>query len=497
MGKIITFIRDHLPTQRRLIQLYSALLYNAHLKGFVSGNIYTGPGKALCVPGLNCYSCPGATGACPLGALQNAVAVSGNRAPAYVLGILMLFGLTLGRTICGFLCPVGLLQELAHKLPTPKLNKNLFTRILSYLKYIILFIFVLLIPFMYALQNYPVPAFCKYICPAGTLEGAIGLLAHPSHADKYPMLGLLFTRKFLILILIIGACVFIYRAFCRFLCPLGAIYGLFSRIALIGVRVDMKSCIDCGRCVSCCPMDIKHVSDHECIHCGQCIPECPTNAIAFKAGKYTIKTNSPADSDKSSSKQTLRLRLILWGIAFLVLFLLLFAVNMNAHEAPTPNTFSNQTEAGQQSNQQAELQVGKDPGMLAPDFAVPVYGSDTQFVLSEHRGQRVIINFWATWCTPCCNELPYFDDAYRRYRENATIIAIHSELVTDDVEVYLSRYDYQFPFALDQTGEVIKMFGGSTMLPITIVIDEQGMIVYNEVGSITPQQLESFLSPDT
>ena len=85
-----------IPTRRRLIQLYAALLYNAHLKGFIQGDIYTGPLKALCVPGFNCYSCPGAIGACPLGALQNALASSGNRGPWYVLGILMVLGLSLG-----------------------------------------------------------------------------------------------------------------------------------------------------------------------------------------------------------------------------------------------------------------------------------------------------------------------------------------------------------------------------------------------------------------
>ena len=116
MGKIITWIKAHLPTQRRLIQLYAALLYNAHLKGCITGHIYTGNVKAMCLPGFNCYSCPGAVGACPLGALQNALAASGSRAPTYVLGILLLFGLTLGRTICGFLCPVGLLQELLYKI---------------------------------------------------------------------------------------------------------------------------------------------------------------------------------------------------------------------------------------------------------------------------------------------------------------------------------------------------------------------------------------------
>ena len=104
---MLRWLKDRLPTQRRLIQLYAALLHNAHVKGFITGDIYTGNAKALCVPGLNCYSCPGAAGACPLGALQNAIASSGARTPAYVLGILLLFGLTLGRTICDMILAVN------------------------------------------------------------------------------------------------------------------------------------------------------------------------------------------------------------------------------------------------------------------------------------------------------------------------------------------------------------------------------------------------------
>ena len=220
----------HKPTRRRLIQVYAALLYNAHAKGFVKGDIYTGPLKNVCVPGLNCYSCPGAVGACPLGALQNALASSGNRAPWYVLGILMLFGVTLGRTICGWLCPMGLIQELFYKVPTPKIRKSRFTRALSYLKYAVLGVFVIAVPLAYAAQRFPVPAFCKYICPAGTFEGAMGLLANPANAEKFSMLNILFTRKFIVMICVFTACVFVYRAFCRFLCPLGAIYGLFARL---------------------------------------------------------------------------------------------------------------------------------------------------------------------------------------------------------------------------------------------------------------------------
>ena len=129
----MTWWEAHRPSKRKLIQLYSALLYNAHLRGFIDGEIYQGKAKAVCVPGFNCYSCPGAAGACPLGSIQNALAYSGHRAGWYVLGIIMIFGLSLGRTICGWLCPLGLVQELLHKIPTPKIKKSRVTCALSYL----------------------------------------------------------------------------------------------------------------------------------------------------------------------------------------------------------------------------------------------------------------------------------------------------------------------------------------------------------------------------
>ena len=84
-------------TFRPLVQLLSALALNLNLPGFASGSIYTGPLKGVCVPVLNCYSCPGALGACPVGALQSPFAAIGGKLAYYVLGMLLLFALTLGR----------------------------------------------------------------------------------------------------------------------------------------------------------------------------------------------------------------------------------------------------------------------------------------------------------------------------------------------------------------------------------------------------------------
>ena len=293
-GKIKNWFVKHKPSKRKLIQLYAALLYNANIKGFFNGRIYKGATKNLCVPGLNCYSCPGAVGSCPLGALQNALTASGTRTPAYIFGTIILFGLLLGRTICGWLCPVGLAQELLYKIKTPKLKKSKATRALSYLKYFLLIALVVILPMFFA-----IPGFCEYICPAGTFEGGVGLLSNANNEGLLQNLGPLFSWKFTLLVIIVVASIFIFRVFCRFLCPLGALYGFFCRIALLGVKLDKDKCTDCGLCITACKMDIKKVGDHECIHCGACISVCPTKAISWKGSKLFIKKDNidlPADT---------------------------------------------------------------------------------------------------------------------------------------------------------------------------------------------------------
>lgn len=255
-----------------MIQLICAVLYNCHITGFAKGTIYQGNLKSACVPGLNCYSCPGAVFSCPLGSLQSALVSSRYRFPYYILGMLLLFGIFFGRLICGFFCPFGLLQELLYRIPTKKLKKSRWTKRLSLLKYIVLAVFAVIIPLTLF-----VPGFCKYICPAGTLEGGIFLLL--KNEPLRQMAGALFQWKVLLLLLILLSAVFIFRSFCRFLCPLGAFYGLFNRFSLFGMKLDEEKCNDCGACIRHCKLDVKRVGDAECIQCGECIDSCSRCAL--------------------------------------------------------------------------------------------------------------------------------------------------------------------------------------------------------------------------
>lgn len=268
--------------KRRWIQAIATLITNLNIKGFFQNKIYTGDIKKICLPGLNCYSCPGAIGSCPIGSLQAVIGTIKYDMSFYVLGMMSLFGVLFGRLICGFLCPFGFFQDMLNKIPGRKIKvKKSLDRNLKKVKYAILLFFVILMP-MFLTNEFGIspPYFCEYICPAGTLEGGIPLVLF--NKSLRGALGGLFIWKMAILIAIVVLSVMISRPFCRYLCPLGAFYGLFNKISFYGYSVDMKKCISCDKCVKSCDMDIKIYEDPdsmECIRCGKCAGQCPTKAI--------------------------------------------------------------------------------------------------------------------------------------------------------------------------------------------------------------------------
>lgn len=242
MGKKFSGVSQTMSRFRGWIQAGATLLTNLHLPNFLKGGLYQGAGKTVCVPGLNCYSCPAASGACPIGAFQAVVGSSKFSFSYYITGFLILLGVLLGRFICGFLCPFGWFQELLHKIPTKKLSTKRL-KPLTYLKYAVLLVMVFLLP-----------AF---------LVNDVGM------GDPF---------------------------FCKWLCPLGAFYALFNRVSLFQMKVDKNKCVSCGKCARACKMDVdvtKTPNHTECIRCGMCIRACPTKAVCFRygfgSGKETTK----------------------------------------------------------------------------------------------------------------------------------------------------------------------------------------------------------------
>lgn len=309
MDKNKTKFSKQLSRFRGWIQAAATLLTNIHLPNFIKGGIYQGKGKAVCVPGLNCYSCPGAAGACPIGSFQAVVGSSKFRFSYYITGFLILLGVLLGRFICGFLCPFGWLQELLHKIPTKKLSTKKL-KPLTYLKYAILLLAVVLLPAIVVNDlGMGDPFFCKYICPQGVLEGAIPLAA--VNEGIRSALGPLFNRKLIILIVVVVLSVLFYRPFCKWICPLGAFYALMNKVSLLGIKVDEHKCVSCGKCARVCKMDVdvtKTPNHTECIRCGKCITSCPTDAIKFNYGfempkKITDGIEKPDNKKKTNNNR--------------------------------------------------------------------------------------------------------------------------------------------------------------------------------------------------
>ena len=279
-----------LDKKRFGIQALAALLQNANLKGFFTEKIYQGPLKSVCVPGLNCYSCPGAVGACPIGSLQSFLSGLRVRIPYYIVGLLLFFGAVLGRAVCGFLCPFGFLQELLNKIPgVPKRDHFRLDRPLRRLKYVVLVLLVVVLPLLYPLT----PFFCKYLCPSGTLAGIL-LAARDSMVRA--QLGGIFLWKLFVLLWVVAACLVIYRPFCKYLCPLGAIYGLFNRFALYRTHLDTDKCIHCGACAAACRMCVdpsKTPNSAECIRCGDCARACPADALHMGVRRKNKGSSEP------------------------------------------------------------------------------------------------------------------------------------------------------------------------------------------------------------
>lgn len=265
---------------RHLIQALGALATNSNISGFIEGKIYTGNTKAMCVPVLNCYSCPGATMSCPIGSLQAVGGAPGFNLSHYVLGLLTLFGILGGRIFCGYLCPFGFFQDLLYKIKTKKIKHPSFAKVLQLSKYAILALLVFIMP-AFLVNEYGIgdPFFCKYICPSGTLFAGLPLMiTNPPLVD---LIGGLFFWKLGLAMIIVILAVVLYRPFCRYICPLGAFYAIFNGISFYKFNIN-SNCINCGACERACGFDIptyKDPNSPECIRCDECIRVCPTDAI--------------------------------------------------------------------------------------------------------------------------------------------------------------------------------------------------------------------------
>lgn len=303
---------------RRLTQISFVFLLNPYFYSF----------RNTCFPILNCWGCPIAAFSCPIGAMGQFLA--NGVFPFIVLGTLIFFGVIIGRLLCGWVCPFGLLQDLMNKIPSPKINMPSF---LSYGKYLTLLVMVLLIPIFFGVVMTPGETtpqdffFCNF-CPAGTLEASIpnSLIPkkpvepvetktaepetydpnpfNPSNAFSEPapekqavtvrderfnevsdgsiIITFVKSPRIWILVIFLMLFIMIRRPFCRGACPIGGIFALFNKLSFHKLKFVKDKCIDCQICYKTCPTSHKVYNSSnspECIRCLECQKKCPTKAI--------------------------------------------------------------------------------------------------------------------------------------------------------------------------------------------------------------------------
>ncbi|MDH5733286.1 MAG: 4Fe-4S binding protein [Candidatus Bathyarchaeota archaeon] len=228
--------------------------------------------KTGCVyPFFYCYGCPLAFSACPIGALQHFVILA--KLPLFLIGLLGVYGTIFGRTFCGWACPFGAFQDLLAGVRKEKPRLRPFT----YSKFVMLILVVVLA--WITLDTF----FCKF-CPAGSLFAAIPApIFYPSLR-----LGVFFYIHMATLILTILLVLLFSRFWCRYLCPVAPI-GIFNKLSVLTVSIDLKRCKECSRCLDACPMGIDTLSDigssSDCILCGKCVEVCGTDALKMSVRK--------------------------------------------------------------------------------------------------------------------------------------------------------------------------------------------------------------------
>ncbi|SIS37049.1 thiol-disulfide oxidoreductase ResA [Salimicrobium flavidum] len=136
-------------------------------------------------------------------------------------------------------------------------------------------------------------------------------------------------------------------------------------------------------------------------------------------------------------------------------------------------------------------------GEMAPNFALKKFGSDETVELKDLRGKGVMINFWATYCEPCKEEMPYMEELYPEYKEKGVeILAINLDTTDIVVNQFLREYQLSFPILQDEGGQVMNLYNIGP-IPSTLFIGPDGRIEETVIGPLTLSKLEGHLKDIT
>ena len=159
--------------------------------------------------------------------------------------------------------------------------------------------------------------------------------------------------------------------------------------------------------------------------------------------------------------------------------LLFFAVYQHFYKADDPDAIQASTTSS-----------GIDIGLMAPPFTLKNLAGE-KVDLNEYKGRKIMINFWATWCPPCKEEMPAMEKFYKNHSEEIEILAINLD-PQNDVKAFAEKNKLSFPILLDESGTTQQTYQ-IISIPTTFIIDENGVILRKHIGSMSYEQMEELL----
>lgn len=188
-----------------------------------------------------------------------------------------------------------------------------------------------------------------------------------------------------------------------------------------------------------------------------------------------IYVHTCTDSPYGTRPNLERVRWVVIGIAALLVGLLAYGV----------------AEQDSKTTTTAALDGGETP----PSTRLPVLGEDTENAVAAFKGKVVLVNFWASWCPPCVDELPLLERAQQTLaKENATVLGINTRDNTEDALEFVEKYDLSFPSLRDGSGDVADDWGVAQM-PESFLLDRDGTVAAVVQGPVTQQFIDERVLP--
>jgi cytochrome c biogenesis protein CcmG/thiol:disulfide interchange protein DsbE len=151
--------------------------------------------------------------------------------------------------------------------------------------------------------------------------------------------------------------------------------------------------------------------------------------------------------------------------------------------------------ASKRADRSIDAAIAKGERVQAPTRVLPVLGGEGESSLADYRGQVVVLNFWASWCKPCTEELPLLEKTQRSLAgKNATVLGANYQDLTDSALKFVHRFKLTYPSLRDRDGQFADRYG-SRAFPETFVIDRRGRIAAQRRGPVDRAWLDRTLPP--